>query len=145
MLWHLKDMEGSSRPTPRSVSARSPGSSAQQSGDGSWPSGDALHAGNEVLGTSAVRTTAFIAWALAHTGWADEAVGRARGWLRANLPDASDLYANALAANALGMVDADGRGDVDAVVAPRRRSRSRPRRGRLKWPTETPSWTGASR
>lgn len=143
MLWHLKDMEPIIETDPAVRDRTLSWLVAQQRGDGSWPSGDALHAGNETLGTSDIRTTAFIAWALAHTGWADAAVERAAGWLRSNQPDTSDLYANALAANALAKIAPNdavtstllSRLDDLKVVADE---------GRMKWPTETPSWTGTS-
>ena len=142
MLWHLKDMEGLIE-TDSAVRDRAlDWLLAQQQPDGSWPSGDALHAGDEVLGTTDARTTAFIAWALAHTGWADDAVSRAAGWLRANLPPADDLYANALVTNAFALADPAGATTTEVF-------------GRLDglrvdlggdegtlWPTDTPSWTG---
>jgi hypothetical protein len=143
MLWHLADMEGVIETDPAVRERTLTWLLAQQSADGSWPSGDALHAGNEVLGTSAVRTTAFIAWALAHTGQADEAVGRALGYLRANLPDRADLYANALAANALGMVDPTGPATSE-LFARLDAAKVEGEAGRLSWPTEAPSWTGAA-
>jgi len=142
MLWHLKDMEGIIETDPAFKTRLLTWLLAQQSADGSFGAGDHLHAGNEVLGTSVARSTAFISWALAHTGWADDAVTKASNYLRQNLPAQDDLYANALAANALAFVDPNGaatselfaRLDVAKVEAD----------GRMKWPTDAPSWTGAS-
>jgi hypothetical protein len=103
MLWHLKDLE-SLIEVDEAVRERTlKWLLDQQDSDGHWASGDALHSGNEVLGTNDERTTAFITWALAHTDWADAAVDRASGWLKTNIPDQSDLYANALSANALAL------------------------------------------
>lgn len=143
MLWHLADMEGIIETDPAVRDRTLTWLLAQQSADGSWPSGDALHAGNEVLGTSTARTTAFIAWALAHTGQADQAVERALGYLRSNLPDRADLYANALAANALGLVDPTGAATAE-LYARLDAAKVEGAEGRLSWPTDAPSWTGAA-
>lgn len=142
MLWHLKDLEPLIETDPAVRDRTVAWLVAQQAADGSWPSGDALHAGNETLGTSVARTTAFIAWALAHTGWADDAVARAAGYLRSNVPTDQDLYANALAANALVMVDRGGAttnmllGRLDAM-------RTDLGDDGTVWHTDEPSWTGA--
>lgn len=143
MLWHLKDMEPVIE-TDDAVRERTLSWLLdQQRADGSWESGDALHAGNEVLGTSDARTTAFITWALAHTGWADAAVERAAGYLRANAPDGSDLYATALAANALAIADPAGQ-TTSALFAELDDLKIEGEEGRVKWPTTAPSWTGTS-
>jgi len=143
MLWHLADMNGLIETDDNVRDRTLSWLLAQQNADGSWDSGDALHAGNEVLGTSVARTTAFIAWALAHTGLADAAVRRATAYLAANLPEESDLYANALAANALAMGD---RGNAATSVLLSRLDRMGQDMGDdgILWPTEAPSWTGAS-
>jgi hypothetical protein len=142
MLWHLKDMDGLIETDSQVRDRTLAWLVAQQQADGSWASGDMLHAGNEVLGTDDARTTAFIAWALAHTGWADDSVLRAADWLRTHLPATDDLYANALVANALALADPAGTtttevfGRLDGL-----RVDLGADEGTL-WPTETPSWTG---
>ncbi len=143
MLWHLKDLEKLIE-TDEAVRTRTlEWLVAQQRSDGSWPSGDALHAGNETLGTSDVRTTAFIAWALAHTEWADPAVEKAAGYLRSHQPEAADLYANALAANALAKIDPAGSATMQLLS--RLDSMKQPAgEGKVLWPVgEQASWTGA--
>lgn len=142
MLWHLKDMEGIVETDPAFQARLLTWLLAQQAADGSFAAGDALHAGNEVLGTSVARTTAFISWALAHTGWADQAVTRASDYLRAHLPEEADLYANALAANALGFVDPSGA--ATGTLFARLDAQKLEADGRMRWPTSAPSWTGAS-
>ncbi len=142
MLWHLKDMEGIVETDPAFQARLLTWLLAQQAADGSFAAGDALHAGNEVLGTSVARTTAFISWALAHTGWADDAVTRASNYLRAHLPEETDLYANALAANALGFVDPSGA--ATGTLFARLDAQKLEAEGRMRWPTTAPSWTGAS-
>jgi len=143
MLWHLKDMEGLIE-TDDAVRDRTLSwLVSQQNADGSWDAGDALHAGDEVLSTSVVRATSFIAWALAHTGWADDAVRRATTYLAANLPPETDLYANALAANAMAM--GDRHNPVTSLLLQRLDTMGEDQGDRgILWPTEAPSWTGAS-
>ncbi|RLB52772.1 MAG: hypothetical protein DRJ42_13925, partial [Deltaproteobacteria bacterium] len=143
MLWHLSDLETLIEVDHDVRDRAVTWLVGQQNADGSWDSGDALHAGNEVLGTSQARTTGFIAWALAHTGWADESVERAAGWLSSNTPDEADLYANALVANALVMADPGGAA-TRTVLERLDTMRVDADDGALLWPTEAPSWTGAS-
>lgn len=142
MLWHLKDLEQLIEIDEDVRDRTLRWLLDQQQADGHWASGDALHAGNEVLGTSDARTTAFIAWALAHTGWADDATGRAATWLEQNAPGEEDLYANALAMNALAMTRPDG-AVASQLFARLDAQKDEDAEGRVKWPTEAPSWTGA--
>ncbi len=142
-LWHLKDLEGLIE-TDTAVRDRTLSwLLAQQQSDGSWEPGDQLHTGDEVLSTSRARTTAFIAWALAHTGWADDAVSRAATWLRANEPPADDLYANALAANALALADPGGAMTGDLFTRLDRMKEDQGGQNGIDWPTTSPTWTGA--
>jgi alpha-2-macroglobulin-like protein len=142
MLWHLKDLENLIEIDEQVKERTLSWLIAQQQADGHWASGDALHAGNEVLGTSDVRTTAFITWALAHTGWADGAVDSAGGWLKSNPPPAEDLYASALAMNALALADPNASATID-LLSRLDGLKESDAEGRVKWPTDAPSWTGA--
>jgi hypothetical protein len=143
MLWHLKDMEGIVE-TDDAMRARTLSWLLdQQRADGSWASGDELHTGDEILGTSDIRTTAFIAWALAHTGWAGQAVQSALTYLSANLPPAGDVYANALSANAfaaMSSVDPSLAFLFSRLDAAKQSDPS----GGIKWTIDRPSWTGAA-
>lgn len=143
MLWHLDDLESLIEIDPAVRERTLAWLLAQQESDGHWPSGDALHSGNEVLGTSDVRTTAFIAWALSHTGLANAAVEKAATWIERNPPAADDLYATALAMNALAMARPDG-GETSRLLSRLDGLKNQDQEGRVKWPTEAPSWTGAS-
>ncbi|MCC7540320.1 MAG: hypothetical protein IT379_29150, partial [Deltaproteobacteria bacterium] len=143
MLWHLKDLETVLEPDVAVRDRTLQWLLSQQNADGSWEAGDALHAGNEVLGTSKARTTAFIAWALGHTGWAEPEVERAAGWLRSNVPPEDDLYANALAANALAGVDPRGTSTMDLFARLDRMKIDGAETG-TSWASDAPSWTGAS-
>ncbi|MCA9550095.1 MAG: hypothetical protein KC933_08675 [Myxococcales bacterium] len=143
MLWHLKDLESLIEIDTDVRDRTLQWLIAQQQGDGHFASGDALHAGNEVLGTSDIRTTAFITWALAHTGWAPEAVTRGGTWLQANLPDGADLYANALSMNALAKV-APSAAATSTLLSRLDGLKTDAGEGKVLWPTEAPSWTGAA-
>lgn len=144
MLWHLKDLEALIEIDTDVRDRTLDWLVAQQQSDGSWAAGDALHSGNEVLGTSEIRSTAFIAWALAHTGWAEDAVVRAGGYLSANMPPAEDLYANALAANALVMADRGGAMTTTLLGRLDEMRVDLEAEDGILWPTEAPSWTGAA-
>jgi hypothetical protein len=116
---------------------------SQQAADGSWAGGDALHAGNEALGEDVLRTTAFIAWALHQDGGAPDAVSSAVGYVKNALSSADDLYAKAVAANALAraapadaMTSAVLQDLADAVVVVDDET--------VKWTFESNSWTGCS-
>ena len=142
MLWHLKDLEQVIEVDDAVRQRTLTWLLDQQQSDGHWASGDALHSGNEVLGTSDARTTAFIAWALAHTGWADDASDRAATWLEQNVPGEEDLYANALAMNALAMVRPNG-ATASQLFARLDGLKNDAGEGKVLWPTDAPSWTGA--
>ncbi|MEM9191440.1 MAG: alpha-2-macroglobulin family protein [Myxococcota bacterium] len=141
MLWHLKDME-SLITVDEAVRERTlQWLRRTQQSDGSWDPGDALHAGNEALGTDRTRSTAFIAWALAHTGWADEAVRRANDWLALQTVPDNDVYAVALVANALA-IERPFAVETSRWIDALHRLRQDGEAG-TSWPTESPSWTGA--
>jgi len=115
----------------------------QQANDGSWASGDALHSGNEALGTSPYRSTAFITWGLATDGGAPPAAQRGRDFLVSHLDDAAnDRYALALITNALLALDPNDPalpgllGQLAAAAQPAGD-------GQKKWDFDGGSWTGA--
>ncbi len=144
MLWHLKDVEQLIE-TDDAVRTRTlTWLLSQQNADGTWAAGDALHAGNESLGTSLHRTTAFIAWALAHTGWADDAVARATAWLGENeIAEQGDVYAAALVANALTF-GAPSLGMTSAALTQLDSLGQARDDGTFTWTSSAPSWTGGA-
>ena len=81
--------------------------SVQQS-DGSWTEERHLHAGNETLGASSVRATAYITWSLAHTGYTGPALDAAMGFLESRLDSEEDLYTIAMGVNALAVAGRRG-------------------------------------
>jgi len=80
---------------------------ARQQSNGSWTEERHLHAGNENLGASSLRATAYIVWGLAHSGYDGSALDAAAAWMTSQLESEDDLYTLALAANALAV---SGRG-----------------------------------
>ena len=79
----------------------------RQQSDGAWTEERHLHAGNESLGASSLRATAYITWGLAHSGYDGSALDAAASYLTAHLAGEDDLYTLALVANALAV---SGRG-----------------------------------
>ena len=76
---------------------------SKQEGDGSWkPTGGGIAEGaiNAFQG-QVLRTTAYVAWAMASSGEQDARLGRALEYVAANAGDVDDPYTLALAANAL--------------------------------------------
>ncbi len=141
MLWHLKDVEELIEIDDAVRTRTLSWLLTQQNPDGTWDAGDALHAGNESLGTSVTRTTAFIAWALAHTGWADDAVASATMWLSENELDQEDVYASALVANALTF-GAPTLSMTSAALTGLDSLGQAQDDGSVTWTSSTPSWTG---
>lgn len=84
---------------------------AGQRSDGSWSEEQHLHAGNETLGTSSLRATAYIAWGLAHSGYTGPALASAMSYIAANVEGETDLYTLGMCANALAV----GGGSANAV------------------------------
>ena len=77
----------------------------KQQTDGSWEPGDSLHGYNVSLGADRLRTTAFVTWALATSGYGGDAAAKGAAFLTANLADAADAYSKGMLANALAAAD----------------------------------------
>lgn len=76
--------------------------SGTQNTDGSWAAEPNLHAGNEPLGASGLRTTCYITWSLGYGGYATSASAKAAAdYVESFLPGETDPYTRALCANAL--------------------------------------------
>ncbi|MBM4372299.1 MAG: hypothetical protein FJ098_11635 [Deltaproteobacteria bacterium] len=78
--------------------------SVQQS-DGSWTEETHLHAGNENLGAGSLRATCYIAWSLAHGGFANT---QASTYIKGKIGAESDFYTKAMCANALAAAGDNG-------------------------------------
>ncbi len=114
---------------------------AAQQQDGSWPAGDALHMGDEVLGDNPARATAFIAWALARVGDTTGAVDRAFNYLRSQEATLSP-YEKALAANAFLAHDPND-SDGQRLAQDLNADKTSDTKG-VRWQLDTPTWTGAT-
>jgi uncharacterized protein YfaS (alpha-2-macroglobulin family) len=76
----------------------------KQNADGSWEKDGHLHSYNAQLGSSKLRTTAYILWSLLQGGDKGPHVDKGIKYVKAHLGDVrGDLYALALAANALAL------------------------------------------
>jgi len=81
--------------------------SVQQS-NGSWTEERHLHAGNENLGGSSLRATAYILWGLVHSGYEGPAVQAAVNWIVSEAEQEEDLYTLAMVANGLSVAGYHG-------------------------------------
>lgn len=93
---------------------------SEQQSDGSWQpteGGIAEGAINQYQG-QVLRTTAYIAWALAEAGQTGDALTRAMGYLHHHLGDTQDPYTLAVGASALAAAkDGGTRGVLDRLLA----------------------------
>jgi len=74
---------------------------AHQAPDGSWDFRSNVHSDIEHLTLDRLRATAYVAWALADTGYEGRALDRALDYVQAGLAAEQDLYTLGLVANAL--------------------------------------------
>ena len=116
--------------------------SVQQS-DGSWTEERHLHSGNENLGASSLRATAYIAWGLAHTGYEGPALDAAMSFIESRLDSEENLYTIAMAANALAVA---GRGAATLDRATRRLhdARTEVEGGMVYWSVQGDTMVGSS-
>lgn len=97
---------------------------SKQAADGTWtPDKGGIAEGAINRQSDVFKTTAYIAWALAHTGEKSPALQKATGWLRQHLAGENDPYGLALAANAfyLSGDKVAGRQTLEAVLAQAKR------------------------
>lgn len=70
--------------------------------DGSWAAEPNLHAGNEALGQSGLRTTCYIAWSLGYGGYKSSSpAASAASYIETYVKTEEDIYTLAICANAL--------------------------------------------
>jgi hypothetical protein len=87
---------------------------SQQNPDGSF-SFDSTHGGYPAGVNVTVMSTAFITWALAESGYRDQATDKALAYLRSHLDTMGDSYTLALTANALYLSDSSSRETAEAI------------------------------
>ena len=86
-----------------------------QRADGSWGEEMHLHAGNETLGKGSLRATAYITWALLHSGYETGASAKAITHLRSKVGAETDVYTQAMVVKALAVNNASDSA-INAVV-----------------------------
>ena len=141
-LWQFADLEGIIATDEAVADRHRAWLIEQQATDGSWPAGDALHAGNESLGEDVLRSTAYIATGLHYDGKAGSSVQLALRYLRARVEQTDDLYAVALVANLFALAAPD---DPLLTVMLNRlvEAGETVTDGQIKWAFVGNSWTGA--
>ena len=114
---------------------------AVQRDDGSWSEERHLHAGNETMGASSLRATAYVLWGLAHSGYQGPGLDEAVQFLLAAASSADDVYTTALVANALLAAgrQADARPLLDRIFAARQEDAE----GIVHWPADTSTMVGS--
>jgi hypothetical protein len=116
---------------------------ARQKEDGSWePDRGGIAEGIINRQTDALRTTAYVAWALGESGYRGLEVARALDHLRGAAGRIDDPYALALVANAFAAQD--GRSEAARAAARRLAGMKVDREGAASWETRGPTFTGAA-
>jgi hypothetical protein len=141
-LWQYADLEGIIETDPAVSDRHRAWLIEQQAVDGSWPAGDALHAGNESLGEDVLRSTSFIAMGLHRDGKAQAAVNLALRFLRARINETDDLYAVALAAKLFAEAAPDD-ALLTAMLNRLQEAGQQIADDQMKWAFTGNSWTGA--
>jgi len=132
-LMEFADMARVHEIDPRVIERTQAWLGRQQRPDGTWQpdeGGIAEGAINAYQG-SVLRTTAYVAWALVHSGARGPARDRALGWLRQHAPEARDAYTRAVLANAL--LEASAADPAGLQVVDRLAESARVEGGKASW------------
>ena len=114
----------------------------RQKGDGTWDVAQGgIAEGIINRQTGAFRSTAYIAWALAESGYRGPQVGKAVDYIKAHLNDANDPYTLAVILNLLTRVDRDG--NAAATVAKELIDQATVTGKTAYWQSDTQTFTGA--
>lgn len=114
----------------------------RQRADGSWnETGGGIQEGIINRQTGALRTTAYVAWALAESGYDGPQLAHGVGYVRSHLGEAKDAYTLAVVLNLLARVDKDG--EATAQVANRLIGLAKTTEKTAYWPGEGQTFTGA--
>jgi len=115
---------------------------SKQNADGSWEEkGQGIAEGIINRQTGALRTTAYIAWALAESGYAGPALTKGVAYLKAHDGDAKDPYTLAVLLNLFTRTDKDA--EVTAQLAHKLLGIAKQTDKSLYWQSDMPSFTGA--
>ncbi len=141
-LLEFADMAKVHEVDPALISRTQQWLASQQHGDGSWEEkGTGIAEGIINRQTGALRTTAYLAWALAESGYQGAEVGNAVQYVKAHRSEAKDPYTQAVILNLLTCVERDG--DTAAAVARDLIAQATTTEKTACWQGNTETFTGA--
>lgn len=116
----------------------------RQQADGTWPKDDGgIAEGIINRQTGALRSAAYIAWALAESGYKGPEIGKAIGYVKEHRGEAKDPYTLAVILNLLTRVERDG--DTTANVANELIGMAKQSDKAAWWEGDTQTFTGAKK
>lgn len=114
----------------------------RQKADGTWEeTNQGIAEGIINRQTGALRTTAYVAWALAESGYEGPQLARGIDYVKTHQGEAKDPYTLALILNLLARVERDGEAAVQAADALIALAKTTDKTA--YWQTDTPTFTGA--
>ncbi len=114
----------------------------RQKADGTWPEdGQGIAEGIINRQTGTLRSAAYIAWALAESGYNGPQVGKALSYVKEHRGEVKDPYTLALILNLLTKTDKDG--ETTAAVAEQLIGMAKQNEKAAWWEGDTPTFTGA--
>ena len=117
---------------------------SQQKPDGTWEEkNQGIAEGIINRQTGALRSTAYVSWALAETGYKGAEVAKGVSYIKEHLNDAKDAYTLAVILNLLTILERDS--NVTADVAKRLTDMAKTTDKAAWWETDTQTFTGATR
>ena len=143
-LLEFADMSKVHEVDPALISRTQQWLASQQKPDGTWEEkNQGIAEGIINRQTGALRSTAYVAWALAETGYKGAEVAKGVSYLKEHLNDAKDAYTLAVIMNLLTIVEKDS--NVTADVAKRLIDMAKTTDKAAWWEAETKTFTGAEK
>lgn len=141
-LLEFSDMARIHSVDPNLISRTQRWLAGRQREDGSWnETGEGIAEGIINRQTGALRTTAYVAWALAESGYHGPELARGVGYVRSHEGEAKDAYTLAVILNLLTRVDAGG--EATAQVAGKLIGLAKTTEKTAYWQGEGETFTGA--